>query len=147
MKVQDLQKIAEELVADYCKEYKLKPISIKAKDIKVGRSRWRTRFISIPLWTYRAGGIRYFKAYVIHEIVHFIRHDLFSDAKGSHSHKFRDMEITLLREHNMVPFEYKKAYYKRLEDIKGNLIWLWGTKERRELGLKDNVIEKIGLRY
>ena len=130
MKIQTLQEKAEEIVNLYISKYKLEPINIRVKNLQgAGRARYRTRFLSVPTWSYKQGGMEYFTAYTIHEVVHFIMHDI-HNYKGNHGKKFREMEILLLKEHNIVPLEYKKAYYQRMEDVNGKLLWL-DTKAKR----------------
>ena len=131
MNYNELQQFAEELTIFYCKKYQLQPINIKVKFLNsCGRARYRTRFISVPVWSFEQGGLDYFTGYVLHEIIHFIRHDIFAD--NSHGYYFRALERKLLKEWGLVPEEYKKAYYKKLLTTSGKVVWLYGTKEKRE---------------
>lgn len=141
MTLQDLQRIAEEMVDSYCKEYKLKPINIKVKKLKLGgRSRYKTRFISIPVWSYIQGGVEYFKAYIIHEIIHFIMNDIYHIS--GHGEKFKNLEIKLLKEIGLNPCDYRKCYYHKLEDSKGKALWIWASKNREEEGLKPYLLKE-----
>jgi hypothetical protein len=45
--------------------------------------------------------------------------------------------VALLKEVGLVPLEYKKAYYNRLENADGKLLWLSKTPLRKKAGLKD----------
>ena len=135
MNIQDLQKRAEEIINSYCNEYNLQPVNIKVKNLKTsGRVRYKTRFISIPLWAYEGGGIYYFTAYILHELTHLILHD--KGVYDGHGKQFRFLETQLLKEHDMVPLQYKKSFYYRLEDINGNLLWVASEKKRKEIGLR-----------
>lgn len=130
-----LQRLAENLVYIYCFKYKLKSTIIKVKNLKTsGSFSHLTRFIYIPLWAYEQGGVKFFTAYVLHEIAHLIRYDIYKDT--SHDRDFRSLEIKLLKEHNMIPLQYARAFYYRLESINGKLLWLPLTKDRQAEGLK-----------
>ncbi len=134
--LKDLQQFAEELVSFYCKKYEMRSIKIKVKAISgSGRARPRTRSISIPVWSYEQGGLDYFTAYVLHEISHFITHDIGKDKMG-HSYFFFRIEKRLCLEWGLVLKNLKKCYYKRLEDTDGNLLWLWNTTVRIAAGIK-----------
>lgn len=135
MELKILQQFAEELTEFYCKKYKIKPINIKVKFLKSnGRARYRTRFISIPVWSFEQGGWDYFTGYVLHELIHFIRYDTVRD--NTHGYYFRALERKLLKEWGLVPKEYKKAYYKRLESTTGKMLWICGTAKREAAGMK-----------
>lgn len=141
MTLKKLQKIAEEMVGSYCKEYKLNSINIKVKNLKgAGRCRYKTRFISIPIWSYIQGGIGFFKAYIIHEIIHFVMRDNYY-VGGGHGNRFISMEIKLLKEIGLAPFKYCRAYYNKLEDKNGKVLWLWAEADRNTEGLKSYLIE------
>lgn len=140
MNIEKLQKIAEEIIYSYCKEYELKSINIKVKNNKgCGRCYYRTRFISIPTWTYIQGGIEYLTAYVVHEMIHFIKHDRGYNYK--HGSAFINMETRLLKKIGLIPLKYRKAYYSKLEDNNGKLLWLWEKRDREEAGLKLYIID------
>jgi len=139
--LQYLQNEAKRIVNYYCKKYKLKPISIKVKNLKgPGRTRWKTRFISIPTWSYVQGGLDFFKAYILHEIAHFIMDDIFNQV--GHNIGFINMEINILKRNGLVPLQYRRAYYNRLEDKNGKLLWVWKKVDRKREGLKDYKIYK-----
>ena len=139
-----LQQHAEELVEMYCEHYNLQPIKIKVKFLKgCGRAQYSTRSISIPVWTFEQGGLEYFTAYILHEIVHIILYDTVSGNQG-HNATFKALEIKILKEWNLVSKEYKKAYYKRLETVTGNLLWIHGTMTQREAaGMKPYSLLKV----
>lgn len=138
MKLNDLQRFAEELTTFYCKKYNLDPIKIKVKDIDRGHARYRTRFLSVPLWSFEQGGLDKFTAYVLHEITHFILYETQRD--HNHPTKFHNIEIKLLKEWGLVPKEYRKAYYSRLETTSGKLIWLYTKERRTAAGIKRHII-------
>ena len=134
--LKDLQQFAEELTVFYCKKYKMRPIKIKVKNITgCGRARPGTRSISIPIWSYEQGGLDYFTAYVLHEISHFITHDIGKGSMG-HCNYFFCVEKKLCSEWGLVLKNLKKCYYARLEDTEGNLLWLWNTTVRIAAGIK-----------
>lgn len=142
MTLKKLQEIAEETIASYCKKYKLRSITIKVKNLKGGgRCRYKTRFISIPIWSYLQGGIGFFKAYIIHEIIHFVMRDNYC-VGGGHGNRFISMEIRLLKEIGLVPLKYRRAYYNKLEDKNGKILWRWAEYDRNTEGLKPYLLKE-----
>jgi predicted SprT family Zn-dependent metalloprotease len=134
-----LQQIAETICDDLCRVNNLKPVTVKVKSVKKGCAYFRTRFISIPIWPYKGGGVEYFTAYVIHEMVHFILND--TTGNGDHGDAFKLRETRLLREYGLVPKRYARAYYKRLETTDGRLCWIWRKSEARAAGLTEHELE------
>lgn len=142
MTLQKLQEIAEETVASYCKKYKLRSITIKVKNLKGGgRCRYKTRFISIPIWSYLQGGTGFFKAYIIHEIIHFVMRDNYC-VGGGHGDRFIGTEIKLLKEIGLAPLKYCRAYYNKLEDENGKILWHWAKEDRDAAGLKPYLLKE-----
>ena len=141
MTLKKLQNIAEKLVKTYCKKHNLKSVNIKVKDLKTcGRFVFKTRFISIPLWAYIQGGIHYFTAYVLHEIVHVIRYDLYKDT--THGINFRRLEKKVLKMHGLVPVKYRRSFYNELEDVNGKTLWIASAKVKKVKGMKTYTIRK-----
>jgi len=59
---------------------------------------------------------------LLHEIAHVI-HRVEFRYPMSHDLNFRMIEIRLLKDWDLVPKDYKKAYYKRLETAAGKMIY------------------------
>ncbi len=141
MTLKKLQNIAEKLVKTYCKEYNLEPYNIKVKNLKTcGRIRYKTRFISIPLWSYEQGGIPFFTAYVLHEIAHIIRYYICRE--NNHGENFHRLEKKLLKIHGLVTVKYRRSFYNELEDVNGKTLWIASAKVRKAKGMKAYKIRK-----
>lgn len=81
--------IAEQLRDLIVKQYNLDPIKIKVKNNLRGWAIYDTRFISIPIWAYLEG-LDYFRAYVLHELGHFINYD--TTKTYGHNENFKRIE-------------------------------------------------------
>jgi len=112
--------IAEQLRDLIVKQYNLEPIKIRVKDIRQGFAYYDSRAISIPIWAYLEG-LDYFRAYVLHELGHFINYD--TTKTFGHNKNFKRIEKELLAGFGLVPI-YKRVYLKALKNDKGDLIWL-----------------------
>lgn len=119
-KIIEARPIAEQLRDLIVKQYNLAPIKIKVKDTRQGFAYYDTRFISIPIWTYLEG-LDYFRAYVLHELGHFINYD--TTKTYGHNENFKRIEKDLLTGLGLVPI-YKRVYLKALKNDRGDLVWL-----------------------
>jgi len=119
-KIVKAKPIAEQLRDLIVNKYNLDPIRIKVKDTQRGWATYDTRLISIPIWAYLEG-LDYFRAYVLHELSHFINYD--TTKTYGHCKNFLRIEKELLAGFGLVPI-YKRVYLKALKNDKGDLIWL-----------------------
>ena len=118
--IKDLQQEATELVNKYIIKYNLNPINVKVKDTRQGWARYSIRAIIIPIWPLKVSKL-YWKAYIIHEICHFIKLDILG--KTGHGPDFKDIERTILKEdYKLIP-EYSRAYIKVLKQEDGQLVF------------------------
>jgi len=118
----ELQDMADRLKDYVCKKYGLEDIKIRVKDIRRGRARIRTRYISIPKWSYENHNIHFFMAYILHELAHIICRDFLLGI--NHNEGFKKVETDLLKDFKMKP-EYKRAYIKEIWDLKEEkLLWI-----------------------
>jgi predicted SprT family Zn-dependent metalloprotease len=101
-------------------KYNLNPIKIRVKEIRQGFAYYESRAISIPIWAYLQGQ-DYFRAYVLHELGHFINYD--TTKTYGHNENFKKIEKELLAGFGLVPI-YKRVYLKALKNDKGDLVWL-----------------------
>jgi hypothetical protein len=101
-------------------KYNLNPIKIRVKEIRQGFAYYESRAISIPIWAYLEGQ-DYFRAYILHELGHFINYDTMKTY--GHNENFKKIEKELLTGFGLVPI-YKRVYLKALKNDKGDLVWL-----------------------
>jgi len=111
----DLTEIGKQII----KENNLSDIEIQFKHVRRGRARRKTRKITIPIWAI-TGVKAYGIYYVIHEIVHFIKYDLYN-LGDYHGELFKKIETSILKKYNIKSI-YNKAYAKYLTDLNGNKI-------------------------
>ena len=107
----NLQVIADDLVAQEPRLQNLSvSIKIHLKNIQRGRAKYKTGYISIPLWAVDCGQA-YLLYYLIHEICHFMTHN-------GHSSQFQQDERHYLAKYGLIPV-YKRVYVKKLLDFDG----------------------------
>lgn len=92
-KIVEAKPIAEQIRDLIVKQYNLEPIKIRVKDIRRGFAYYDSRAISIPIWAYLQG-LDYFRAYVLHELGHFINYD--TTKTFGHNKNFKRIEKELL---------------------------------------------------
>jgi predicted SprT family Zn-dependent metalloprotease len=114
------KKQAEELRDLIVSKYNLEPIKIRVREISRGFAYYDSRAISIPIWAYLQGQ-DYFRAYVLHELGHFINYD--TTKTYGHNDNFKRIEIDLLSGFGLVPI-YKRVYIKALKNDRGDLVWV-----------------------
>ena len=103
-----------------CELFDIKKVNIHVKDINAGRCVYKTRFISIPKWTY---GWRHPKEYPLYYLLHEVAHMIDHDKNGNRSmagrkplthdsiYKTIEKEILALAG---ISITYKKAYPETL---------------------------------
>lgn len=101
-----------------CEMYNIKPVNVHVKDIQGGRAIHRTRFISVPRWTYELDKYpdEYPLYYLLHEVAHFIDFDTMPARRQKSGHRgyghdstFKIVEQSLLSKAGIY-ITYKKAY-------------------------------------
>lgn len=59
-----------------CEIFDIKQVNVHVKDINGGCCRYKTRFISIPSWTYKDKYPKEYPLYyLLHEVAHMVDHD------------------------------------------------------------------------
>jgi predicted SprT family Zn-dependent metalloprotease len=119
-KIKEAKPIAEQLRDLIVTKYNLEPIKIRVKEISRGWAYYDSRAISIPIWAYLEG-LDYFRAYVLHELGHFINYD--TTKTYGHNDNFKRIEKELLAGFGLVPI-YKRVYLKALKNDRGDLVWV-----------------------
>lgn len=124
MKIKDLREIL-----NYCREkYKLPYVQLLLKDNKCSRAkriycgktgRLKRQIILAKFWHKHCDEAVI--ADLLHEIAHHIHREKFDYM--SHDHNFKIIERELLLDFGLVPKQYMKAYYRRLETVSGMCLW------------------------
>lgn len=107
----ELKKIGQDIL----KEFSIKNVPIKYKNVDCGRSRANV-YITIPKWSLKRGRA-YSIYYIIHEVSHQIVYKIYKGEVKAHGIEFKDTETELLERYGL-GIVYKKAYAKELYYLK-----------------------------
>jgi len=119
----DLQRMADDIVKQETVLRRLPyKIRVHLKDIKRGRSRFNTGYVSIPIWAVNRGDA-YLRYYLIHEVCHFM-----AQTERGHGKQFKHYEKHYLALYGMRPV-YKRAYVRQLLSLDGLVVYdsKWNT--------------------
>lgn len=120
-----------DLADSICRLAKIEPLHVIYNGMTSanGRAVYGTRIIKLSDSIFKEGE-DYCWAVVIHEVCHFIHYDAYSSRHNwarlgkyeAHGNVFKKLETKWLAHYGMVPV-YKRAYWKRLESMEGDILW------------------------